>query len=326
MRVGRNVLSVLVLASAASGATFALPAGAQATDGSEAGANPLDEAPPAQDVPIPVQGDSYADTDPSALTDYRATLDPHGSWVDDPTYGTVWVPSPDETGADFTPYVSAGHWAYGDDYVWVSDFEWGWAPFHYGRWVWTAGRRWAWIAGREYAGAWVSWRVGDDANPYVGWAPVPPVWVWRNGMAVGVALKPWVPYSFCPRTEIFAASVSTRVVSGELAASVAAHTRPFTVAGTSTSAHPFSQGIMHGPPPESLGVDGAHVVRPGPSDRGIAHALQFARPSTAQPLGARPPVAHVVRSRPIVMPAVAPRVAPVRGNSNAGGAGAGHRR
>ena len=37
-------------------------------------------------------------------------------------------------GADFTPYVSAGHWTYDDDYVWVSDYDWGWLAFHFGRW------------------------------------------------------------------------------------------------------------------------------------------------------------------------------------------------
>src|SRR3984957_14695181 len=89
-------------------------------------------APPVQDVQIGVEGDSYADTDPSALTDYRSTLDPYGTWVDDPNYGTVWVPNADQVGSDFTPYVSAGHWTYDDedDYVWISDYAWGWAPFH----------------------------------------------------------------------------------------------------------------------------------------------------------------------------------------------------
>jgi hypothetical protein len=81
----------------------------------------------------------YSDTDPSALTDFHSTLDPYGTWVDDPTYGTVWVPSSGVVGADFTPYVSAGHWVYDDEYIWVSDYSWGWAPFHYGRWTYMGG-------------------------------------------------------------------------------------------------------------------------------------------------------------------------------------------
>src|SRR5579859_6476331 len=155
-----------------------------------------EQAPPAQDIPIGVDADAYADTDPSALTDYRATLEPYGTWVDDPDYGTIWVPNQDAVGADFVPYVSAGHWVYDDDYVWVSDYEWGWVPFHYGRWVWVGGRRWAWVPGRVYAGAWVDWRVGDDEWAYVGWAPMPPLWIWRGGVAVGIGFVPWEPYSF----------------------------------------------------------------------------------------------------------------------------------
>src|SRR5580704_11188488 len=57
------------------------------------------------------EGDTYADTDPSALSDFHSTLDPHGQWVEDPAYGTVWVPNATEVGQDFSPYESAGHWA-----------------------------------------------------------------------------------------------------------------------------------------------------------------------------------------------------------------------
>src|SRR5262245_56205214 len=96
--------------------------------------------------------DSYQDNDPSALTDFRAPLEPYGTWVDDSTYGTVWQPSRTVVGADFVPYSTAGHWVYDDDWVWVSDYEWGWAPFHYGRWVWIDGRGWIWIPGRVYRG------------------------------------------------------------------------------------------------------------------------------------------------------------------------------
>jgi len=80
------------------------------------------------------------------------TLDPYGNWVEDATYGTAWVPSPTVVGDDFTPYQTAGHWAYDDDYVWVSEYSWGWAPFHYGRWVYVGGVGWEWIPGRTYAG------------------------------------------------------------------------------------------------------------------------------------------------------------------------------
>src|SRR5262249_7908557 len=101
------------------------------------------------------EADEYADADPAALTDFRTSLHPYGTWVEAEPYGTVWVPSDTVVGTDFVPYVSAGHWTYADDYVWVSDYEWGWAPFHYGRWVYAAPRaHWVWIPGRVYSGAW----------------------------------------------------------------------------------------------------------------------------------------------------------------------------
>jgi hypothetical protein len=262
-------------------------------------------APAAEDVQIGVEGDTYADTDPSALTDYRSTLDPYGTWVEDPTYGTVWVPNSDQVGSDFTPYVSAGHWVYddNDDYVWMSDYGWGWAPFHYGRWVWTGSHDWAWVAGRTYAGAWVSWRVGESDGGYVGWAPRPPNWIWRHGVAQELGVVPWTPFVFSPRTEILAPSLASHVVTGDRAAVIAAHTRTyFHATPVLAGYHPLTLPIMHGPTPSTLGIDDAHIVRPAATEHGLSQARGYARPSTAVPLGAHPPVPHVVRSPPIVMP------------------------
>src|ERR1700722_7952906 len=153
---------------------------------------------------IAIGGDAseYADTDPSALTDFRGALEPYGSWQEDPNYGTVWVPSPSVVGDDFAPYVSGGHWAYDDDYTWVSDYDWGWAPFHYGRWAYMGGSGWGWIPGRTYAGAWTTWRYGAGYD-YVGWAPLPPTWYWRGGYAVGIGVVPPAPYVFCGTHDLF---------------------------------------------------------------------------------------------------------------------------
>jgi hypothetical protein len=265
-----------------------------------------------QDVPIGVAPDAYADTDPSALTDFRDTLDPHGTWVDDPIYGTVWMPSPDEIGDDFTPYVSAGHWAYDGDYVWVSDYAWGWVVFHFGRWERIVERGWAWVPGRLYAGAWVVWRVGGDEYAYIGWAPMPPAWAWRGGMAVGTAWVPPTPFVFCAPGEVFVPSLATRVVAGEPAAGIVLHTRPYVRANPVVVGHPFAQPAMHGPPADSLGIDPALVVRATGNERGLARAQQYARPSTAQALGAHQPVPHIVRPRPIVMRPYVARPAAVR--------------
>ena len=60
------------------------------------------------------ESDEYADNDPSALTDFQEPLAPYGMWIDDGTYGTVWVPDVTVVGGDFAPYQSAGHWVLDD--------------------------------------------------------------------------------------------------------------------------------------------------------------------------------------------------------------------
>ncbi len=221
--------------------------------------------------------DSYDDKDPSALSDFHPPLDPYGTWADDPTYGTVWVPSASAVGADFTPYVSAGHWAYDNDYVWVSDYPWGWAPFHYGRWVSIEGRGWAWIPGREYRGAWVNWSV-DDGYSYLGWAPMGPDFVWFGGVAVGYRGY-WGPrWAYCPRGDVFAPRVGARVIVGPGAVSLAGRMRPYSVANVRVG----------GPPPARFGYTAAQVPRVT-TTASVTRAQEFARPSTARTLGARPP-------------------------------------
>jgi hypothetical protein len=267
------------------------PAGGAAA---EAAAPPDDEGRYASgEYTIGADSDSYADDDPSALTDFRAPLEPYGTWSDDATYGTVWSPAPSAVGADFTPYVSAGHWAYDDDYVWVSDYSWGWAPFHYGRWVFVDGRGWSWIPGREYRGAWVNWEV-DDGYSYLGWAPMGPAFVWFGGAPV-IYRGYWGPrWSYVPRGDVFAPRVGARVVVGPSAIAIGGRMRPYTV----------SEGRL-GPPPARFGYRGDQVPRvTAGASIGVAHAQQFARPSTARPLGASAPSRGEARveARPGVAP------------------------
>jgi hypothetical protein len=242
-------------------------------EGSEPGPNASGEYSIGEDP------DSYDDNDPAALSDFRGALDPYGSWADDSTYGTVWVPSAAAVGADFQPYVSAGHWTYDDDWTWASDYPWGWAPFHYGRWVWIEPRGWSWIPGRTYRGAWVEWSV-DDGYSYVGWAPAPPVFIWLGGLAVGWR-GPYVGprWAYCPHAAVFAPELTTHVVTGPLAAPIAARMRLY----VPTAAR------IGGPPPDRIGFTAAQVAHPtGDSAANLARAMRFARPSTALALGARP--------------------------------------
>lgn len=242
-----------------------------------------------EDVAIGVDPDSYADTDPSALTDFQTTLSPYGTWVEDDSYGTVWVPSSSVVGADFAPYVTAGHWTYEDDWVWVSDYDWGWAPFHYGRWVYVAGRGWCWIPGRTYRGAWVTWRTGYDGWGYIGWAPLPPIWYWRGGYAVALYSVPPAPYVFCHQHDVFAPAVAHAVVPSGEVAGVAAHTRPYVPASPSVNGHIAASPRVNGPDPHLMGIANASITRTPHNDVGLLRAQQFSAPRTATVAGGRAP-------------------------------------
>jgi hypothetical protein len=242
-------------------------------------------------------GSGYSDGDPSALSDFRSTLDPYGNWVDDPTYGMVWVPSPTVVGQDFTPYVSAGHWGYDDDYVWVSDYDWGWAPFHYGRWVYGGPVGWEWIPGRTYAGAWVTWRYGVGDWGYVGWAPLGPTWCWRGGMAVGLGFVPSAPYFFVGAHDLFASAVGGRLVTGPQVGVVASHTQPYVPSSPHGGSPLGMRFAVGGPPLSSLHISSSAVVRvSAASNRGLAQAQAYSRPTTAVALGARGPQLGAVRA------------------------------
>ncbi len=106
-------------------------------------------------------------------------LDDNGDWRDDPAYGHVWFPNQVEAG--WAPYHT-GHWDWISPWgwTWVDDSAWGYAPFHYGRWV-SVGGRWGWIAGPVavqpvYAPALVVFIGGGPGGwgGNVGWFPLGP--------------------------------------------------------------------------------------------------------------------------------------------------------
>lgn len=69
-------------------------------------------------------------------------LQQYGTWQSTPDYGEVWYPQVD---ADWVPYRE-GSWSYVAPWgwTWVDADAWGFAPFHYGRWV-QVGGRWGWV-------------------------------------------------------------------------------------------------------------------------------------------------------------------------------------
>jgi hypothetical protein len=153
-----------------------------------------------------------ADADPAALGRFQPVLAPYGRWVETPSYGMVWVPDATVVGAGFSPYVTAGHWTYtAQGYSWASDYAWGWAPFHYGRWVLVDGYGWSWIPGAQWAPAWVSWQW---SNGYLGWAPMAPSYGFRSGVAFSIGIGAVPSYTYVPHDRFLAPSVGPYVVHG----------------------------------------------------------------------------------------------------------------
>ncbi|HUD42235.1 MAG TPA: DUF6600 domain-containing protein [Dokdonella sp.] len=113
-----------------------------------------------------------------------ADLDGYGSWTSHASYGSVWFPTTVAVG--WAPY-RYGRWSWIDPWgwSWVDDAPWGFAPSHYGRWVYV-GNRWGWCPGPRhlrpvYAPALVgfiggrNWSVSiSSGGGPVGWFPLGP--------------------------------------------------------------------------------------------------------------------------------------------------------
>ena len=146
-------------------------------------------------------------------------LDEYGSWDNDYEYGRIWYPT--AVAANWAPYRN-GRWSWVQPWgwTWVDDAAWGFAPFHYGRWV-RVGPRWAWSPGSSigrpvYAPALVTffggngWSVSASVGPTYSWVPLgwnepyvpwytysPTYWRQVNRPYVrNIAEEPWRPRNY----------------------------------------------------------------------------------------------------------------------------------
>lgn len=121
---------------------------------------------------------------PAGVTGYE-DLNAYGNWMNDGSYGMVWVPR--AVPAGWAPYRT-GHWAHQQPWgwTWIDDQPWGFAPYHYGRWA-NRNNRWMWVPPQRdtrpvYAPALVAFVGGvelaatlaDRSNAPVGWFPLGP--------------------------------------------------------------------------------------------------------------------------------------------------------
>lgn len=113
-------------------------------------------------------------------------LGSYGDWSTDGSYGAVWIPR--HLPAGWAPYRN-GHWAYVGPWgwTWIDDAPWGFAPFHYGRWV-RLDSGWMWVPGNRilhpvYSPAMVAFVASSASRSgrVSAWIPLAPGEMFRPG-------------------------------------------------------------------------------------------------------------------------------------------------
>ena len=145
---------------------------------------PAPQAAVAPAQPAPVAQPAPANLPPQVTVFYQQ-LQPYGTWMQVADYGWCWQPTVVVSTPTWRPYADRGRWLHTDNgWYWQSDYAWGWAPFHYGRWVLHTRSGWLWVPDTHWGPAWVVWR---SSTTHCGWAPLPPsaVFVAGSGLRVG---------------------------------------------------------------------------------------------------------------------------------------------
>lgn len=105
-----------------------------------------------------------------------ADLNLYGTWKPHAQYGTIWYPT--NVSADWAPYRE-GYWVWCDalGWTWVGGESWGFAPYHYGRWLYVD-NGWCWVPGSYQAEAYYAPAlvvfVEGAAFEDVAWFPLGP--------------------------------------------------------------------------------------------------------------------------------------------------------
>jgi hypothetical protein len=222
------------------------------------------------------------------------SLDGQGAWRSEPGYGAVWFP--DKLPPDWAPY-RFGRWTWLAPWgwTWLDDAPWGFAPFHYGRWLF-AGGRWGWVPGTPAARA-AGWRpvfapalVGFYGGQAGGWAPAP-------GAAPAVGWYPLAP------GEVYWPGYSTHL--GYVRTLNAAHVndasqiRGLPDPGATGPAHRFARTAFAATAVPASGFHGMEAV--GPQQLGLSPAALAQAPLS----GRRAPPERTAAERAAPEPAAA---------------------
>jgi hypothetical protein len=155
--------------------------------------------------------------DAVTMDDLQQATEPYGDWLDTPEYGRVWRPDQQVVGDDFEPYLTNGRWISADEgWAFESAWVWGWATFHYGRWVYDARTlRWLWCPDLAWSPAWVQWRTVADA---VAWVPLAPSTVTIDPRVYAPLWIAVEPRSFLrPDLSRYRIAASARILAGRAA-------------------------------------------------------------------------------------------------------------
>lgn len=133
-------------------------------------------------------------------------LNEYGEWIDTASYGRVWRPYRNTTSAyrNWQPY-RYGHWRHlrGYGWTWVADEPWGWATYHYGRWVWI-----------DSGWSWCPYEYHDRYSYHARWRPALVVFV---GWGSNICWYP-IPYNYyyssnySSRTVIYNTTIINRTI------------------------------------------------------------------------------------------------------------------
>ncbi len=262
----------------------------------------------------PAVGDAPPPPDDVDVSYFYDALAPYGNWVWDDAYGWVWYPT--DVPVDWRPYTD-GEWVWTDDgWTWMSDWDWGWACFHYGRWFDHPDYGWCWVPGQVWSPAWVAWREGDG---WIGWCPLPPEVGWEVG--IGFQWNDWddMPgvrhhwWSFCRESEFPDRDIGHRLAPRHRAVVLLKDTRNITdygfqdshVVNRSFDVQRIRAAYGHDIPPyrvADLTTPPAHANRVLSRDTFYAY-----RPPVAKaPEGRAPRLVKTPRNVPTPVPVVPP--------------------
>jgi hypothetical protein len=256
---------------------------------------------------------------PADIVGYE-DLDKYGEWTSEPDYGYVWTPT--YVSAGWSPY-RFGRYTYvsGWGWAWIDDAPWGFAPYHYGRWV-TIGSRWCWVPGPRHGrpvGRPVGTPVTGSPDTRHGWhVPRPPR---------GYTVRSGVPASDVTRIGTQAGFSADELARRESWRERRAGSQNGGRSGSSyrTLPDPIPSSVLRTPryevprnPREDARAGSSYTPPPTrveiPRDGGRYSRPTTISPPASRPVQSQPAPSRPVQSRPVqANPAPSPRPAPSGG-------------